>query len=503
MPFQLFSSLRALINLPARVEAQLGRLREELDQRVGEVQRTLKSHDLRRKLESYKEHADRLSEKQLAEHAALQREVAATRKELQDRLRHYQLQLGRVNALLENGSGARNGGGDPIPLDVPASDGQRARAPAIAWEWLKLDRCAGCGVADRTIVCEWNKSIVLERDIFEGGPRYNYALCHGCGIVYATCRPVGASYKALMNDFPETIGRGTGANATSALLNPYPLTEADRERYRKLIAGGVFVSDHDPHDHLDGVYLDRTENAAHVEILGGLLDLRGSRVLEVRSRAGTILSGLQRQFGASVAAMPIFEGQRFIMQELYGIECSDLIDYDMFTITFKGQFDLIACNHMLTHIVRLDRFFEQIRQHIKPGGHLYLYSELNEDDFLRGGKSVINTLNALHLQVFDRASLIRLLEANGFEVVFIKLRNSSHICLAKYTGDRAWTAMSSEERDRRLSAYALARTRAILRAPKPLRNRFAAVWDAALADGVAAGIVRFDEKGRPRLIQAD
>jgi 2-polyprenyl-3-methyl-5-hydroxy-6-metoxy-1,4-benzoquinol methylase len=58
---------------------------------------------------------------------------------------------------------------------------------------------------------------------------------------------------------------------------------------------------------------------------------------------------------------------------LYGIECSDLIDYDQFTIPFDGTFDLIVANHMLTHLVRLDRFFNELRAHLRPGGHLYVY----------------------------------------------------------------------------------------------------------------------------------
>ena len=497
----LLNRLRALLNLPTRVDTAFGRLREELDERVGEVQRTLKSQDVRRTLELNKERAETEWKKQRTDYAQLERELAAMRTEVHDRLLRYRLELGRVSALLENGSAGRKEENDPLPVVVAMPKSQPNSSPAIPWEWLNLERCPGCDTAERTIVCEWNKSILLEQDIFADSPRYNYALCHGCGIVYATCRPVGMGYKALMNGFSETIGRGVGANARNALLNPYPLSEQDRERYRSLIAGGVFVSDHDPREHLDGVYQDRVENAAHVEILASLLDLEGGRVLEVRSRAGTIVTGLRGRFGASVAAMPIFEGQQLILRELYGVECSDLIDFDMFTIPFEGRFDLIACNHMLTHILRVDRFFDQIREHLKVGGHLYLYNELEENKFLGGGNSVINTLNALHVQVFDRASLIRLLKANGFEVIFAKLRNSSQLCLARYTGDRAWTPMSVEERNRRARAYSLARARAILRAPKSVRSRFGAVWEDALAEGVAAGIARFDEKGRLRLIK--
>ena len=497
----MLSRLRALLNLPTRVDAEFGRLREEFDERVREVQQTLRSQDVRRTLELNKKHAETEWKKQRGDYAQLQQELAAVRKEMHDRLLHYRLQLGRLSALLENGAGGKKEEGEPLPVAVEMQEHRPTGSPATAWEWLNLERCPGCDTAERTIVCEWNKSILLEQDIFADSPRYNYALCHGCGIVYATCRPVGEGYKSLMNDFSETIGRGDRANAGNALLNPYPLSEEDRDWYRRLIAGGVFVSDHAPREHLDGVYQDRVENAAHVEILASLLDLQGARVLEVRSRAGTIVNGLRQRFGASVMAMPIFEGQQFILRELYGVECSDLIDYDMFTIPFEGRFDLIACNHMLTHILRVDRFFDQIREHLKVGGYLYLYNELEENKFLGGGNSVINTLNALHVQVFDRASVIRLLKANGFEVIFAKLRNSSQLCLARHTGDRAWTPMSVEERSRRVRAYSLARTRAILRAPKSVRGRFSAVWEDAVAEGVAAGIASFDDKGRIRVIK--
>jgi SAM-dependent methyltransferase len=498
---QLFTKLRAVLNLPTRVEARFDRLRQELDEQIRDVHGTLKSQDVRRSLEAHQARSDGMWEQQRSAREKLEADLAATRRELQERLQQHQLQLAHLRTLLENGSAARKDLEDPVPLAVTLPKEPPVPPAAIAWQWLDLDRCPGCATAERTVVCEWNKSILLEQNIFADSKPYNYALCHGCGMVYATHRPVGASYKLLMDDFPETIGRGSGANASNALLNPYPLSEKDRERYRALISGGVFVSDHEPREYLDSVYLDRIEHAGHVELLGSLLDLHGARVLEVRSRAGTILNGLRRQFDASVMAMPIFEGQQFILRELYGIDCSDLIDYDMFTISFEGRFDLIACNHMLTHIVRVDRFFEQIREHLKVGGHLYLYNELEENAFLANGKSVINTLNALHLQVSDRASLIRLLNANGFKVVFIKLRNSTQLCLAQYTDDRAWTPMPLEERDARVRAYALARAQAILRAPKALRGRFAAVWEEAVARGVEAGIVGFDDKGRPRLIK--
>ena len=489
MSSSLLARVRALLNLPSRMETQLNRLRKDVDESLADVRRTLEAHQ---------EHTDGLWRKQKARHADLGHELSETRAELKERLLQHQLQLSRVTALLDNGSGQAIST-HQVPLAV-SSPTPASPPPVTKWEWLTFDRCPGCGTADRTIVCEWNKSILLDQDIPEDSMRYDYALCHGCGMVYATRRPVGATYRALMDDFPDTIGRDAGANASDGLLNPYPLSEADRQRYRELMAGGVFVSDHAPQAHIVGVLRDRLENSGHVEILAGLLDLREARVLEVRSRAGTIATGLRRQFGASVVAMPIFESQQLILRELCGIECSEVIDYDMFTIPIEGQFDLIACNHMLTHIVRPDRFFDQIRQHMKIGGHLYLYNEMDEGEFLARGKSIINSLNAIHLQAFDRASLTRLLAANGFEVTFIKWE-SDQLCLATFTGSRAWSPMPPEERRRRVHAYALARARAILRAPEAVRGRFSAVWEEALSQAVAAGFARFDDKGRLRLVK--
>lgn len=237
------------------------------------------------------------------------------------------------------------------------------------------------------------------------------------------------------------------------------------------------------------------ENAGHVEILGSLFDLKGARVLEVRSKAGTIAEGLRRLYGASAKAMPIFESQRLIVQELYGIECSDVIDYDMFTIPFEGVFDLIVCNHMLTHIVRTDRFFNEVRAHLRPGGHLYLYNEMDENFIFSSGRSIVSSLNPVHLQAFDRASLMRLLKASGFDMTFVKRRRGTLLCLATFTDRRELPSTHVDERNRRIAAYARGRARMILKAPEQLRTRFVDEWADAVEVAASSGIARFDADG--------
>ncbi len=489
----LLARMRELLNLPARVRSESQRIVRDSHADARNIQATLKDHAKR---------LEDLRTRQANQHESLKQDVRAVHAEIHDRLLQYHLQLGRLTSLLEGRPTEPQLFSTAIPFSVPVPP-VRPPATAATGEWLELPRCAGCGTVDRTIVCKWNKSILMDEEPQDDSTISNYALCHGCGIVYATRRPVGERHRSLMDDFPDTIGRDPRAAAANPLLNPYPLSDDDRERYRRMIAGGVFVSDHERRDHLSQVYKDRLDNASHIELLGTLLDLKGARVLEVRSRAGTIVHGLRRYYGATVAVMPIFESQRLIVEELYGIECSDLIDYDQFTIPFEGTFDLIVANHMLTHIVRLDRFFSEVRAHLRPGGHLYLYNELDEAFVFASGKSIVNSLNPVHLQSFDRASLMRLLKANGFEVTFVKRRNGSLLCIATFTDNRELSPLSADERDTRIAAYARGRAYAILRAPEHVRARFADEWAEAVELGVAAGIARFDAKGVLRVTKSD
>jgi len=490
---RLIARLRELLNVPARVRTESQRIIRDSHADARNIQLALKEQA--RRLED-------LRSRQTEQHTLLERDIQTLHAEVRDRLLQYHLQLGRLTGLLEGRSTEPKFYSAPIPFAVEPPARPIGATPA-AGEWLELKQCPGCGTVDRTIVCKWNKSILFDEEPQDDSTISNYALCHGCGIVYATRRPVGERHRSLMDDFPDTIGRDPAAAAANPMLNPYPLSDEDRARYRRMIAGGVFVSDHERREHLSQVYKDRLENASHVELLGGLLPLQGARVLEIRSRAGTIAQGLRRHYDATVAVMPIFESQRFIVEELYGIECSDLIDYDQFTIPFTGTFDLIVANHMLTHIVRLDRFFNEVRAHLRPGGHLYLYNELDEAFVFASGKSIVNSLNAVHLQTFDRASLMRLLKANGFDVLFIKRRNGSLLCIATFTGVRELSPLSVDERDTRIAAYARGRAYAILRAPEQIRSRFAAEWPEAVEIGVAAGIARFDDKGVLRVAKSD
>jgi len=447
--------------------------------------------------------ASRLTaKKHNSEMGTLRSELTTLRDEVKKHLLQNQLQLGRLAALVNADEEIRPLGRRVPTAVAPKRVSERVstvsdRTAGATNEWLELPACPACGTADRTVVCEWNKLVLLNTAPDLSASRYDYAVCHGCGILYATRRPFGDRYGYLVEHFEDVIDK----NASNPLLNPYPLTDQDRNRYRQLIDCGVFVSDHENRAHLSGVFKDRFANAGHVDILGSLLTLRGARVLEVRPRAGTILEGLRRHYGADVYAMPIWESQQFILRELYGIQASELIDFDNFSIPFDEPFDLIVCNHMFNHALRLDQFLAEIRAALKPGGYLYLYNEIDDSEFLKSGQSMIATMNPLHLQACDRPSLVRAISSMGFEPVFVKGRDRRNFCLMRHVEVPDWMPVSQADLQRRISLYQRARDRAVLRAPEQFRPRFADVWSVTVERAVASGVARFDDGGQLRIVK--
>jgi hypothetical protein len=186
----------------------------------------------------------------------LQEEVREMRREMHARMLQYNHQLGRMARVAGvDESEERRLSGRAIPVDTPEHE------PAV-WEtigdeepfpdpdgreWLVVDACPVCGGAERTLVNPWNKFILIAKAPDQTSACYDYSVCHACGVLHATRRPVGGRYHFLLEHFGEVVAkrgsRGTGA-ITNRLLNPYPLSDTDRDELRRLAAHGVFVSDH-------------------------------------------------------------------------------------------------------------------------------------------------------------------------------------------------------------------------------------------------------------------
>jgi SAM-dependent methyltransferase len=448
----------------------------------------------------------------------LEEHVDSVRQGVSAGLLRVNVQLGAMMRVLQQMRASTNGqttaakrlSGRSIPVTVGAEEphwspviGGEVHPDPEGKEWLSLDTCPFCGHDERTLVVEWNKLIMLPKAPDQQSARYNFSCCHRCGVVYATRRPVGQRFRFLLQHFGEVTGKAAADGVIpNPLLNPYPLSEADKERLRRMAARGVWVSEHlglNRSEYIEGALKDRFENSVHVDVLGNLVNPINARVLEIRPRAGTIAESLRRLYNAQVSVMPMWESQEFVLKELYGFESKGLIDYDHFHIPIDGRFDLIVCNHILVHSLRPQELLGEIHAHLNPGGYVYFYNEPDDRQILGETKSIIAHLNPLHMQTFDHAAMARALAANGFEVTFIKARHPSFIVLARsVAGSSSWTRIAPEQLTQRIEAYRLARDRAILKLPADMRQRLGAEWTNAVEHGLESGVLEFDERGQLR-----
>jgi hypothetical protein len=368
---------------------------------------------------------------------------------------------------------------------------------------VSLDACPICAHPERTLVGEFNRFVHFAQPPDEESVHAAFSLCHACGAVYAARRPVGPRYRWLLDHFEETLGRTeVGQQRAGKLaISSHALTDDDRAHLRRLAAKGVFVSEYPRparKEYLPALLTDRLAASLHIEILGSLVELRGKRVLEVRSRLGSIPAVLKRLYSADVYAMAIFAGQQFLIEEVYGIPASS-IDFDRFEIPYPGPWDLVVCNHMLTHAVRPGDFLATIRARLAPGGYIYLYNEPDDAEFLVEGKSMFNTLNAFHLQTYDAGALVRALGANGFRPVFVTRQAGHTICLAQAVEAAEWSPMGEPELTARRAAYLTARDAAILMLPESARWRVQDEWPSVIARAMKAGTAEVSAGGRIRV----
>lgn len=399
----------------------------------------------------------------------------------------------------------------PLPATVepvPESSWVDASSDCPPKPIERLAACPVCGESGRTSVCHFNKMITMAAVPDADAATYDYALCHRCGVVYATRRPTGPRFQWLLEHFEESLGRAQlGVRRGGKLtLSSYELDDAARAQLRALAAHGVFVSEHQgltPKAFLWQLQADRFANSRHVELLGSLLPLKAPRVLEIRSRLGSISEGLRRLYGASVAAMAMFPNQRFLIQEVYGIRADAPLDFDRFSVPYEPPFDLIVANHMVTHSLRPGAFLAAVRDALAPGGHVYFFNEPLEDEFLRDEKSMFNTLNAFHMQTFNRESFVRAIRTAGFDVVYVGREGHNLFCLArKADAPAAVEPMPEAEQRQRRVAYRRAYDLSVVLLPEHARPRFADVWEKTLERVKDRGLLAEDARGRLRVMRA-
>ena len=356
--------------------------------------------------------------------------------------------------------------------------------------------CPICETAERTVVSEYSGLVLLRATRQSPLARYEYTLCHGCGLVYASRRPEGDEYRHLVANFDENLGRPPGYSAENPLANAHPLTDEQRAELRGRLERGWLVSEEngDSNGWMPQLLLDRVNHALHLDLIAGSMKLpRGARVLEIRSKTGGLLDALRTTVGAEVYALPAFETLQFVIQELYEIPADGLIDFERFDIPYDGDFDLIIAKHMFTHALYPERFFATVRERLRPGGRLYLYAENSDQKMWERGKNLIGEMKAFHLQNFDLPTFARCLRRSGFEPEWVRhVAKSAMACMARPEPSARFEPISSADLDRRRSMYLRWRDLSILSLPGEVRDLFADelgdVRRRAVAQGDAVGV---------------
>ena len=106
---------------------------------------------------------------------------------------------------------------------------------------LDLAACPMCGDPARTVVNEFNKLVVLDWMPDQAAALYDHAVCHACGVLYASKRPGGPRYQWLFEHFEAAIGRGPKDDIGNLLASHATVTAEEREELQRRASRGVFV----------------------------------------------------------------------------------------------------------------------------------------------------------------------------------------------------------------------------------------------------------------------
>jgi SAM-dependent methyltransferase len=325
--------------------------------------------------------------------------------------------------------------------------------------------------------------------------RYDYALCHGCGLVYATRRPDGDELQFLADHFDEFLGRDRRKAA--------PLSADERADIERRLQRGWLVSEeHEPGETewLPEVLNKRIRSSYHVNLIAALTDVKGARVLELRSTTGFMLDMLRKHFGAAyVCAMPMSERHDVIIRTLNDMPTA-LVDFDTLEIPFEGQFDLILARHMFTHMLYPERLWALFRERLRPGGRVYLFLENDDATMFARRKNLLGEMKCFHFQNFDLHGLARALRWNQLEPEFIRHpfgdKSSELVCMARYDPGVRGSAIGAGELESRLAMYEKWRTWSVAASPDAVKSLYAGEMTSMVRRAVDGGYGRVDEAGR-------
>lgn len=368
-----------------------------------------------------------------------------------------------------------------------------------------VSSCLVCNSVKRTIVAEYNRLIAIESLCGSDLARSDYALCHGCGLVYATLRPDRAEYDYMYENFNELTLR---ENKTQQNIFILP-DELDAAMRAELDRGFVpwwelRTAEVEEGDRVRGPMLREFDSTlSDLPDLLLHLDFAGAHVLQIRAKTGQFADFLMRALGArSVDLMTLFPAHTYMALKYPGVRAAAGLDYETFHIPFDEQYDIIIENHALTHMLSANDTFEEFRRHIRDDGALYVKNELDDARLFAKGNNMFAELRSFHFQQFDIPTLSRMLATYGFAP--LGLRHPHHrkalmagVARKEPISPAQAPRIPSGELKARLAMYRRWRDESVLSLPRELAGAlFGAELKSMRKRVTAAGGMARDRKGR-------
>lgn len=355
-----------------------------------------------------------------------------------------------------------------------------------------IDECSVCGERQRTIVSEYNRLIFLEKMWESDLARFDYALCHGCGLVYATRRPDREEYDYLYENFNEFLARRHNPKS----LNVAVLTPEKREQL-----DAAFLPWWELHTAPGRITALRKalqwelKNVlTYVPQITRHMPLEGTKVLYIRAKGGALADYMKRQLGvAQVDLITLFPTHKYLAEKYAGIRAVSSLDYENFKIPFDEKYDLIIENHILIHMLDPTKTFDVFTSHLNPGGALFLQNELADNRLYDKKKNLFAELRPFHYQQFDLPTVERMLHRYGFSSVFMRDQNDRAgpeiLGLAKFDSEPGkCPRIGAAELRARRAMYARWRDESILSLPKEraealFGDELESIWKRVRANG--------------------
>lgn len=366
-----------------------------------------------------------------------------------------------------------------------------------------LEACPVCGNSQRTIVAEYNRLLTVDWIWESELARYDYALCHGCALVYATRRPDHEEYEFLYEHFNEFLKRSDETNIFTfqGALTPDIVRELQQAFVPWWELCGIQARDNDRV--IEPMRWEFEDALGDLPLLIRHGNLRGSKVLQLRAKTGAFADFLKRVFGvARVDVVSLFPVCEYVTQEVYGLRAQSCLNYENFTIPFDEVYDLILANHMLVHSLDYSGMFGTIKEHLAPDGRLFIRKELDDSFLFRKGKNLFSELRPFHFQQFDIPVLERILRKFGFAPVefYRKTAKKSEIIGIATRDDKViFEPATEEELSKRIAMYLAWRDESIVSLP---RDRAEALFKDEVKQAEARlgerGALKFDKQGKPR-----